>query len=83
MNSFRFIGVGLFAVGLILFAPFFFRFLLFAILIGLAFRLIGGYRRARYGYSYGCGRSYERRRRHPFSHHPGDQYEEDGIVPSD
>lgn len=85
MYPFRFLGVGLFAVGLILFAPFFFRFLIFAILLGIAFRLVNGYRRMRYGYGYGCsGRHHFRRhRRHPFARHEQDQFEEDGIVPSD
>lgn len=86
MRPFRFLGVGLFAVGLILFAPFFFRFMLFAILLGLAFRLIGGYRRARYGYSYGCSHRhhhYRHHRRHHFGHPGRDRYDEDGIVPSD
>lgn len=86
MYPFRFLGIGLFAVGLILFAPFFFRFLLFAILISLAFRLVSGYHRARYGYHYGCSRArYDHRhgQRHPFGPQGRDRYDEDGIVPSD
>ena len=87
MYPFRFLGVGLFAVGLILFAPFFFRFLLFAILLGLAFRLIKGYHRARYGYQYGYGcdrrQPSHRRHHHPFGPQSRDQFDEDGIVPSD
>ncbi|PHN07735.1 hypothetical protein [Flavilitoribacter nigricans] len=85
MYPFRFLGVGLFAVGLILFAPFFFRFLLFALLLGLAFRLVSGYRRARYGYSYGCHRRnhHHQRHHHPFGPQGQDRYDEDGIVPSD
>lgn len=85
MHPFRFLGVGLFAVGLILFAPFFFRFLFFAILFGLAFRLIRGYHRIRYGYQYGCSRrsDHYHRHNHPFGPQGQDRYEEDGIVPSD
>lgn len=75
----------MFAVGLILFAPFFFRFLFFAILIGAAFRLTRRFYYARYGYEYGgCSRHhYHRSRRGPFGGHPQDRYDEDGIVPSD
>lgn len=86
MYPFRFLGVGLFAIGVILFAPFFFRFLLFAILIGLAFRLIGGYHRARYGYSCGhsCGHgNHFSGHHHAFGRKAYDRYDEDGIVPSD
>lgn len=85
MYPFRFLGVGLFAVGLVLFAPFFFRFLFFAILFGLAMRLIGGFRRARYGYGYGCAHRQDHFQRHHRGFGPGrgDRYDEDGIVPSD
>lgn len=84
MFPFRFIGVALFAVGLVLFAPFVFRFLIFAILIGAAFRLMGRIHYARYGYEYGgCGRRHHHYRRQGFGRPPYDRYEEDGIVPSD
>ncbi|MCB0631743.1 MAG: hypothetical protein R2824_21745 [Saprospiraceae bacterium] len=85
MFPFRFIGVAMFAVGLVLFAPFIFRFLIFAILIGAALRLMRRIHYARYGYEYGgCGRHHHRRfGHHPFGSHTRDRYEEDGIVPSD